>query len=157
MRKLIVPLIVFVAAAGGVAGGLAFKPKKEPCAEGDPCAEAEKEPAPAPEGASGYAELNRQFVIPILDQERVVALVVSSLAVEVAEGATETVFEREPKLRDAFLEVFFVHAHGGGFDGEFTSSRAIQELKDKLREAALPIMGAELRNVLITEIVRQEL
>jgi hypothetical protein len=113
----------------------------------------EADPAEKPD----FVALNKQFVIPVLDGARVKALVVASLAVEVDPGLTDTVFALEPKLRDAFLQVMFVHSHSGGFDGEFTSGRVMADLRARLVEAAKEVLGGVLRDVLITEIVRQDM
>ena len=67
-----------------------------------------------------YVRLNNQFVVPIVEDERVASLIVMSLALETEQGQTDLVFEREPKLRDEFLTVLFAHARSGGFAGSFT-------------------------------------
>ncbi len=172
MRRLIPLLIVLLALAGGAGAGFYLQPRADACADGaagpdggdapaspakDDAACKKPEASAAPETASAFADLKRQFVVPLISGERVAALVVASLSLEVAEGATEPVFAREPKLRDAFLDVLFAHAHGGGFDGAFTSRTAMADLKARLVEVARPIVGPALRDVLITEIVRQDL
>ena len=164
MGKLIPLILVLAALSGGVGAGILLKPDAEPeaCADGDEECLATEEAAEdaakmTAETPSEFAELNRQFVVPLVQGGRVQALVVCSIAVEVVEGATEAVFAAEPKLRDAFLNVLFVHAHSGGFEGNFTSGVAMADLKTRLREAAERILGKNLRDVLITEIVRQDL
>ena len=67
-----------------------------------------------------YVKLNNQFVVPVVEDGRVAAMVVLSLSLEVEAGNTEAVYQREPKLRDAFLQVLFDHANVGGFCGSFT-------------------------------------
>ncbi len=175
--KLLLPILFVVIGLGaGVGAGMMLKPDpmadckamemgelaldaeaaaacEELRAEAKKMAEAAKKDAAVP---TSFASLKRQFVVPILKGEQVTALVVASLAIEVVEGSEEIVFDREPKLRDAFLEVLFVHAHSGGFDGEFTSPSAIGDLKGRLYETAEPIVGDVLRDVLLTEIVRQD-
>ncbi|MEO0911632.1 MAG: flagellar basal body-associated FliL family protein [Pseudomonadota bacterium] len=175
--KLLLPILfVVIGLGGGVGVGMMLKPdpiadckamQKGELALDEAAAaecealleEAEKMAEKAmkkAEGPTSFAELKRQFVVPILKGEEVTALVVASLAIEVSEGTEDTVFDREPKLRDAFLQVLFVHAHSGGFDGEFTSPSAIEDLKKRLYEVAMPIVGDGLRDVLLTEIVRQD-
>lgn len=106
-------------------------------------------------GAS-YATIAKQFVIPILKDERVSGLVVAAIAIEVDEGQIEAVFGVEPKLRDAFLSVMFVHASSGGFRGNFLDRRSILDLKERLNEVARPIIGEVFHEVLLTEIARQD-
>ena len=161
------PILLIVIALGAGAGaglylggdkacaaGAAAPAPEADAADGDDCGEVVKEKADKP---TEYAALQRQFVIPVMRDGQVNAMVVASLALEVVEGGSETAFSAEPKLRDAFLRVFFTHAHSGGFDGEFTSQNAMVELRDRLREVAEPILGSVLKEVLITDIVRQDL
>lgn len=106
--------------------------------------------------AHNYVRLNNQFVVPVVQGGRIKALVVMSLSVEVVAGNTEAVYEREPKLRDAFLRVMFDHANSGGFDGSFTSNGNMAHLRSGLVEAAKNVLGAAATDVLIIDIVRQD-
>ncbi len=104
-----------------------------------------------------YVKLNNQFVVPVVDKEKVAALVVMSLSVEVRTGNSDKVYRQEPKLRDAFLQVMFNHANSGGFDGDFTNGEKMKDLRESLFLAARKIVGKVISNVLITEIVRQDM
>lgn len=162
MGKLIPMILILAALSGGVGAGILLKPQPDACSPGDAeCAAADEAASEAAKKAAEtppeFAELNRQFVVPLIQGGRVTALVVCAIAIEVAEGTTEGVYSAAPKLRDAFLGVLFVHAHSGGFEGDFTSGQAMRDLKARLAEAAEPILGDSLRSVLITEIVRQDL
>ncbi|WP_375551011.1 flagellar basal body-associated FliL family protein [Rhodophyticola porphyridii] len=103
-----------------------------------------------------YVRLNNQFVVPIVRHGTVRSMVVLSLTVEVAPGQNEAVFQREPRLRDAFLRVMFAHANAGGFDGSFTEAAAMMPLREGLREAAVGVLGDIASDVLIVDIVRQD-
>ncbi len=167
MGKLIPIVVILLGAGGGVGAGMFLKPAPEVCEpeDSEECmALAEEEAAMekmakenAKRGPSAFAELTKQFVIPIVRDGRVSALVVATLAFEVDEGTTEAIYTLEPKLRDAYLQVMFVHAHSGGFDGTFTARQAMADLKARLVEVTEPIVGEALQDVLITEIVRQDL
>lgn len=166
MGKLVPIVGIVLGLAVGLAGGMTLRPEDPGCAPEDTAcleaeaeaeAQAEADAKKAAEVSTEYTELKRQFVISLLQDQRVVALVVASIAVEVVEGTGTEVFAKEPKLRDAFLQVMFVHAQSGGFDGAFTTGPAMIDLKMRLKEAAAPILGDVLVDVLITEIVRQDL
>ncbi len=108
-------------------------------------------------GGSEYVKLSNQFVVPIVSNEKVSALVVLALSVEVPSGETDTVYLREPKLRDSFLQVLFDHANVGGFEGNFTDAVMLDRLRTALREVAQKDLGKDIgRDVLIIEIVRQD-
>jgi hypothetical protein len=111
---------------------------------------------PPPDEVTEFAPIGNQFVVPVLREGRVHALVLVSITLEVAEGSTAEVFSIEPRLRDAFLQVLFDHANAGGFDDRFTQADRMSLLRQALREAADRMVGPALRNVLIVDIVRQE-
>ena len=87
----------------------------------------------------------------------VASLVVLSLSIEVNSGETDKIYKKEPRLRDAFLQVMFDHANAGGFDGEFTGSNQMVLLRSALKEVAIKTGGSSLSDVLIHDIVRQDL
>lgn len=166
MLKKILPLVMLLIGSGvGVGAGMALRPAPEMSEKvmDDP-AQMAKEPEkaepfgpenPAPE--MDYVKLNNQFVVPIVKDRVVVALIVLALSLEVPDGNAEAVFRREPKLRDSFLQVLFDHANIGGFDGSFTEANNLAVLRSGLREAGQKEMGADIiHDVLILEIARQD-
>lgn len=168
--KLILPVILLlVGTGGGVAAGLFLSsPAEEPVEEAmlAPCGPlteggeaAPIETAATSEAASTgteFARLSNQFVVPVVTDEQVQALVVVSLSVEVPLGTQALVFDQEPKLRDAFLQVLFDHSNLGGFDGQFTASSNMRNLRTALRNAAREAIGDQILDVLILELVRQD-
>lgn len=106
--------------------------------------------------ASEYVKLNNQFVVPLIADGRVTSMVILSLSLEVSPGATEATYAVEPRLRDALLQAMFDHANSGGFDGSFTDGRNLSALRRTLLEAARQVLGADLREVLISDIMRQD-
>ncbi len=166
MLKKILPIVFLLIGSGvGVGAGMALRPvpevveEKMPDAENAAKAEVQEEPHgpdnPAPE--MDYVKLNNQFVVPIVKDRVVVALVVLALSLEVPLGSKEAVFRREPKLRDSFLQVLFDHANIGGFDGAFTEANNLGVLRNALREVGQKEMGVEvIKDVLILEIARQD-
>lgn len=145
-------------AAADEAGHAAEPPATED-AHGDSAAKkghGSVDPSDHAEGGPEYVKMNNQFVVPVVEDGRVDALVVLSLSLEVASGNTEAVYLREPKLRDAFLQVMFDHANVGGFSGSFTDGSNLIVLRTSLKEAAAMILGTTVRDVLITDIARQD-
>jgi hypothetical protein len=168
MAKILALILAVGGLGAGVGAGLMLRPEPEPPAKAEEvaCDSADKPDAAekgarqeeVPEGEAGfeYVKLNNQFVVPVVDEEKVKALVVLSLSLEVVAGARETIYQREPKLRDVFLQVLFDHANAGGFDGAFTNGRNMTLLRDALREVARKTLGATVRDVLIVDVVRQD-
>lgn len=173
MKKLLLPLVMmFAGVGGGVGAGLFLFPPSsdDPHSDVVGCLppEHDSEEAdhviapPSPGGVEDlseheYARLNNQFVVPVVEQGKVAALVVMSLSVEVTAGAKETVYQAEPKLRDSILQVLFNHANLGGFEGAFTTAANMRDLRGALREAAHAVLGDLATDVLIIDIVRQDI
>lgn len=103
-----------------------------------------------------YVRLNNQFVVPVVKGERVQALVVLSISLETTAGTKPQVFEREPRLRDAMLQILFDHANAGGFERDYTRAERMHVLRQALFEQATMVLGAIVHDVLITDIVRQD-
>lgn len=146
MKKLVPPLGILIALLGGAGAGFFLQPREQRPVE------ATETPVAPPD----YVKLNNQFVVPVLDAGRVVSMVILSLSLEVTPGTTERVYEIEPKLRDAFLQVLFDHSNAGGFRGSFTDGANLVLLRRALLEAAKGILAETVSDVLIVEIVRQD-
>ncbi len=171
LRKILPVLLALVGLGGGVGSGLFLRPSPE---AGDHAATGESAPTgehgdtepedaeasghdEEPEaGAPEYVKMNNQFVVPVVKTGRVAAMVVLSLSLEVDAGNTEAVYQREPKLRDVFLQVLFDHANTGGFSGSFTDGSNLIVLRTSLKEAAALVLGTVVTDVLITDIARQD-
>ena len=162
MGKLLPLILVILGVGGGAAAGFMLKPKHEEAALANPCGEVPQDshtPAPKeevlPEDRE-YVKLNNQFIVPVVGTGRVEALVVLSLSVEVKTGLRDMVFQREPKLRDVFLQELFDYANQGGFKGVFTDSNTLDVLRMSLKESGRRVLGDTLIDVLITDIARQD-
>ncbi len=174
MRKLLPVILALLGTAAGVGAGIMLSQPSDTHEEAghDAAGEAHADPVecvPVGKGAvpSGhasdlppegreYVKLNNQFVVPVAGPDRVEALVVAALSIEVASGNAELVYSREPKLRDVLLQVFFDHANIGGFDGAFTTGARMATLRRNLLDAARPVLGDAVSDILITEIARQD-
>lgn len=167
MKKLLPVVLAIIGIGCGIGAGLALRPQPQEVVEINPCGPEDLHAAPAADdhggghddhGATGpeYVKINNQFVVPIVTHERVSAMVVMSLSLEVDAGSREAVYTREPKLRDEFLQVMFDHANLGGFRGAFTDSNTLDILRRDLLQAAQNVMGKSIKDVLIVELARQD-
>ncbi|PQO22859.1 flagellar basal body-associated protein FliL [Rhodobacteraceae bacterium WD3A24] len=147
MRTVIPILLACLGLGAGAGAGFYFRP----AATAAPTQET------GPDGEqTEFARLSNQFLVPIVEDGHVAAMVVLSLSVEVEAGHAEAVYGREPRLRDTFLRVMFDHAAAGGFDGDFTRSGRLDTLRHALTEAARRVAGRSVSDVLIVEIMRQD-
>lgn len=158
LKKLIPIVIVILGAGGGIAAGMFLRPAPE-ATEGEHAEKAdhaEDAEHADPEHLPEYVKFSNQFVIPVIEKGEVTAMVVLSLSLEVEPGATDRIFASEPKLRDAMLQVLFEHSNAGGFRGSFTDGANLVLLREALMEVATKAVPELIRDVLITEIVRQD-
>lgn len=164
IKKLLPIILLLVGSGAGVGAGIFLRPAPAPVVAEDPGTESdakdvakiEAKSEEEEEQTSEYFKMSNQFVVPVVDQDQVRALVVMSLSLEVPVGQKEAVYAKEPKLRDSFLQVLFDHANIGGFDGAFTNANNLAVLRGALREVAQKDMGDNITDVLIVEIARQD-
>jgi flagellar protein FliL len=151
MGKILPLLLALVGLGAGIGAGLFLRPApiEGEAAHDEAAPEEEMEP---PE----FVKLSNQFVIPVLVDGRIDAMVIMSINLEVKAGSTEAVFTQEPKLRDGFLQVLFDHANAGGFRGSFTDGANMVNLRTALMEVAERILGELVIDVLIVDIGRQD-
>ena len=149
IRKLLPLLLGLLGLGLGITGGIFLRPAAE---EHAVVAEAPPDPALAPD----YVKLANQFIVPVMVKGKVGAMVILSLSLEVATGATQEVYKVEPKLRDQFLQVMFDHANSGGFSGSYTDGANLLLLRKALLESAKGVLKEKVSDVLIIDIVRQD-
>ena len=159
MKKLFPILLALVGLGIGLGAGLFLRPAAEAAAhdtEGESPETAKTEAEIDPELLPEYVKLNNQFVVPVLQNGRVTSMVIMALSLEVKKGASEQIYSREPKVRDALLQVMFDHANAGGFEGAFTDGANLVFLRTALLEAAKSTLGDDVLDVLISDIARQD-
>lgn len=167
MKKLLPVLLAIMGIGAGVGVGIVLKPTEEQHADMPDCIPTPgadgHEMAKAPEmeetdmlAVREYVKMSNQFVVPIVGPDRIASLVVVSLSLEVTPGQTASVYSREPRLRDGFLQVLFDHANVGGFAGSFTEADKLDGLRRTLLQTARDHVGPAVTDILITEIARQD-
>lgn len=148
MRKLLPILLMVLALAGGVGAGLALRPP--------PVAAAVAPDAPPAPANTEVLRLPNPFLVPLIGEGRVRAMVVVGLALELRPGHGIDLAAQEPRLRAIFLQLLFDHANLGGFDGVFTGGEPLIALRRRLLDAVRAAYGSAVHDVLIIDLVRQE-
>lgn len=157
LLKLLPVLMLALGIGAGTGAALLLTPKPEMDSPGEPeMAKDTHEESDADPAKTEFVKLNNQFVIPVIQKERVSSLVVLSLSIETRIAMSDVVRTREPKLRDSFLRVLFDHANMGGFNGSFTQSDMLEILRNSLEDVARKELGPDIEGVLITDISRQD-
>lgn len=110
------------------------------------------------EGAENMeiVKLPNQFVVPVILNNRVRAMVILTVALEVEAGQGDHVRTLEPKLRDTYLAEMFNLAAIGGFEDELISRKTLDLVKRALTERSKEVLGLNHVTVLITDMARQD-
>ncbi|MFD1342211.1 flagellar basal body-associated FliL family protein [Litorisediminicola beolgyonensis] len=164
MNKLLLPLLLaLLGTGGGVAAALLMPDHTPPETAGCDPHSATPDPAlpsavgkPRDTGNFTYLDLDKQFIVPVVEDGGVTAMVILSLSLEIDPELEDMLLIREPKLRDLFLQVLIDHGNAGHFGTGFTQTRSLQILRRELLVVAHRIGGDGVNDVLITEIARQE-
>jgi hypothetical protein len=104
-----------------------------------------------------YASLTREFVVPIIREDRVRGHIVLTLGVHSSTLPRDQILRLEPVFRDRFLEALFRYASIGGFDRDFTNASTLNQLRLSLNDAAGAVVSPNDATVLILSIDRREL
>lgn len=107
------------------------------------------------EGAE-YQRFDDPFLVPLVRDDRLGAMMVLTLGLEIAPGQAQLIRSREPRLRNQLLQALFDHANTGGFDGMFTGAANMRALRETLTRAARDVLGDTVGSVLVLDMVRQE-
>lgn len=154
--RLILPLILAVLGlAGGLGAGWLLRPAPPPVETAEAADIGLPSPLP-PQGGTEVLRLPSQFLVPLIGEGRVRAMMALGLALELASGHLVDLGRDEPRLRSVFLQILFDHANLGGFDGVFTSGEQLLALRRTLLEAARREFGPGVHDVLIIELMRQD-
>jgi len=162
MIKKLLPLfglVLGLAAGGGAALVLAPPPEKDPTETvsveaAEIAAQVDTEDTAATN--TEIVKLPNQFIVPVIVQNRVRAMVILSVALEVESGMADRVRTLEPKLRDTFLSELFGLAALDGFKDELITRSTLELVKAALTERSKAVLGLDQVTILITDMTRQD-
>jgi hypothetical protein len=103
-----------------------------------------------------YLKFKRQFVIPVMKNQKVGGLVIMNFNLELNEDAGDQVFSQEPKLRDAYMRILLQMSSEGAFDGDLVSPATYEQLRYNLLTASSKIIDEGVEDLLILDIVKQD-
>lgn len=116
-------------------------------------------------GASGsasagstYFRFSREFVVPIIQNERVASLVILNINIEADAAASDKLFSQEPVLRDVVMTTLIEISGDGRTFQSMTSIENYETLRSLILgnlQKKFPDMG--IKNILILDIARQDL
>lgn len=107
-------------------------------------------------GQTDFIKFKRQFVVPVLKDNAVDALILINLALEVPASERDNMFRLEPRFRDAFIRELLQLSDDGYFDQELTSSDTYEILRETLSRAADDVSDGGVNKILILDLSRQD-
>ncbi|OZB16889.1 MAG: hypothetical protein B7X53_07855 [Hyphomonas sp. 34-62-18] len=109
-------------------------------------------------GGSTYFRFSREFVVPIIQNERVASLVILNINIEADAAASDKLFSQEPVLRDVVMTTLIEISGDGRTFQSMTSIENYETVRSLILgnlQKKFPDMGIE--NILILDIARQDL
>lgn len=164
MMKFLTPVIVTVAVIGGsgLAHFLAPSAAGEAVVKSDKADEASKakhdshgKETSAPKDVA-YFKFSREFVVPIMRDQRVSSLVIININLESSEDGLSKLFSLEPKLRDNIMTTLIKLSNERGI----LDSATAYDNYETIRATILKNLGqvsSEVHNVLILDMAKQDL
>lgn len=107
-------------------------------------------------GETEFLKFKRQFVVPVLKDDTVHALVLLNIGLEVSAKERDHLFRMEPRFRDAFIRELLALSDTGYLDGDLTSPDTYEVLRETLIRAAHEIAKDGIKDVLILDLSRQD-
>lgn len=108
--------------------------------------------------AAAYFRFSREFVVPVIERERVVSLVILNINIEVDSASSSKLFSEEPVLRDVVMTTLIEISGDGRTFQSMTSIENYETIRSMILAALqkkYPSMG--IRNVLILDMARQDI
>lgn len=109
-------------------------------------------------GGSTYFRFSREFVVPIIQNERVASLVILNINIEADAAASDKLFSQEPVLRDVVMTTLIEISGDGRTFQSMTSIENYETVRSLILgnlQKKFPDMG--IKNILILDIARQDL
>ncbi|MEM9054670.1 MAG: hypothetical protein AAGB16_05035 [Pseudomonadota bacterium] len=112
-------------------------------------------------GASGddvmYHRFSREFVVPIMRDNRVRSLVILNLSLEADSSLSSRLFSEEPKVRDNIMTTLIMLSNEGDTLEDFTDIESYETIRSMILKNLDSIFAYGIHNVLIMDIAKQDL
>ena len=105
--------------------------------------------------STGYIKFSRPFIVPVLNSSGRNFVIMMDINIEAPSSATQSAYEKEPKLRDVMLQTLFNLSNEGTFGENLLVENNMDDLREKLLEAAQSVIGEDAQNILILNISKQ--
>lgn len=172
MKKIIFPILMILFVVGGAAGANFLRNASvakaadahssgdgsEAHGKEDSHGKKDKEDGESKGGGADvtYMKFKRQFVVPVMRRDKIDALIIMNLNVELNDDAPSNIYNYEPKLRDAIMRELLSLSNDNIFGENLTSAESYETLRGTLLTAAKAVLPEGVQDILILDIARQE-
>ena len=105
---------------------------------------------------NGYFDFQRNFIIPIIGENRVDALVLLTVSVELDAAKIDEVRTREPRIRDAFMKTLLTLSHEGVLSQDITDPDVYTIIQERLLKTAKDVVDEDVESILLVDFARQD-
>lgn len=153
MKKIIGLVLIIVALAGGIFAGMQLGGKKDKNSE-----KPKKEVVDFQKKQFLYFKFKKPMIIPIFRNDKAVGMLIVEIWLELEpESETVAIGNKEPRLRDELLQVFYAYASDGRLSKALLEPKTQAEIRRDLTNVARQLIGEPLHAVLINDMQRQDL
>lgn len=106
---------------------------------------------------ANYFRFSREFVIPLMRNERVASLVILNISLETDASVAEELFSKEPKLRDNIMTTLVHLSNDGSTLSALTSVDNYEKVRAMILTNLENVVPHGIQNVLILDAAKQDL
>ena len=104
-----------------------------------------------------YYRFSREFVVPIMRDDRISSLVILNLNLEFNSSASQELFSLEPKLRDNIMTTLIKLSSDGSTLDAVTDTGNYETIRSTILRNLQSAISSDIRNVLILDMAKQDL
>lgn len=104
-----------------------------------------------------YYKFSREFVVPVIRDNRVSSLVILHLSLEADSSISQKLFEMEPKLRDSIMTTLITISNDGQTFESITDVESYESIRSMILMNLKTVVSSGIHNVLIMDMARQDI
>ncbi len=110
-----------------------------------------------PSSAVVYYKFSREFVVPLMRNNRVDSLIILNINLEADSKVSQELFSIEPKLRDNIMTTLITLSNDGTTFESFGDVESYETIRSMIALNLKNVIASGIHNVLILDIAKQEL
>lgn len=108
-------------------------------------------------GDAAYHNFSREFVVPVMEGDRVKSLVILNISLEADESLSAKLFSQEPKLRDNVMTTLIQLSSGTDVFENLTDAESYETIRTMVLKNLDSVVSTGIHNVLILDVGKQDI